>query len=149
MSLLELDHVAKRFRDGQREQIVLSDVNLHVRSGELVMVWGLRRSGLSTLLRIAAGIAAPDRGTRKTRTGRRARSDGAVRRASGLDPSRRQERWAEGASESSTGVVRFALAIGGCPGSVSTWYPRTNMSRSRRPRSRRPISRPDAKAANR
>jgi putative ABC transport system ATP-binding protein len=63
MSLLELEHVAKRYREGQREQTVLSDINLHVRSGELVMVWGVRRSGLTTLLRIAAGIAVPDRGT--------------------------------------------------------------------------------------
>ncbi len=63
MSLLELERVEKRYRDGPREAIVLMDVALHVRAGEFVMVWGRRRSGLTTLLRIAAGIEPPDRGT--------------------------------------------------------------------------------------
>lgn len=62
MSLLELEHVAKRYREASRERIVLRDVSLHVRAGELVMVCGARRSGLSTLLRIAAGIQSPDHG---------------------------------------------------------------------------------------
>jgi len=63
MSLLELEHVAKRYREGSRERIVLADVSLHTRAGELVTVWGARRSGLTTLLRIAAGIESPDAGT--------------------------------------------------------------------------------------
>lgn len=63
MSLLELEHVAKRYREGPRERIVLADVSLHTRAGELVIVWGARRSGLTTLLRIAAGIESPDAGT--------------------------------------------------------------------------------------
>ncbi len=63
MSLLELEHVAKRYREGERERIVLSDVALHVRAGEFVTVWGGRRSGLTTLLRIAAGIEPPNQGT--------------------------------------------------------------------------------------
>jgi putative ABC transport system ATP-binding protein len=62
MSLLELEHVSKRYREGQRERTVLRDVSLHVDVGELVMVWGLRRSGRTTLLRIAAGIEPPDGG---------------------------------------------------------------------------------------
>jgi putative ABC transport system ATP-binding protein len=63
MSLLELEHVAKRHREARRERIVLADVSLHVRTGELVMVWGARRSDLTTLLRVAAGIESPDEGT--------------------------------------------------------------------------------------
>jgi ABC-type lipoprotein export system ATPase subunit len=62
VSLLELEHVAKRYREGPRERIVLADVALHVRAGEFVMVWGARRSGLTTLLRIASGIESPDEG---------------------------------------------------------------------------------------
>ncbi len=62
MSLLELEHVAKRHREGSRERIVLGDVSLHVRSTELVMIWGARRSDLTTLLRVAAGIESPDEG---------------------------------------------------------------------------------------
>lgn len=63
MSLLELEHVCKRYRDGPREVAALSDVSLEVRPGELVFVYGLRRSGRSTLLRAAAGIERPDSGT--------------------------------------------------------------------------------------
>lgn len=62
MSLLELANVVKRYRDGQRERIVLGAVDLHLDAGELVMVWGTRRSGRTTLMRIAAGIEQPDSG---------------------------------------------------------------------------------------
>jgi ABC-type multidrug transport system ATPase subunit len=60
MILLELDHVSKRSRRGVRD--ALDDVSLAVDEGELVTVWGERRSGRSTLLRIAAGIETPDTG---------------------------------------------------------------------------------------
>lgn len=63
MSLLEIDHVRKRYRRGKLEVIALSDVCLQLHPGELVAVWGARGSGRSTLLRIAAGIEPPDRGT--------------------------------------------------------------------------------------
>jgi putative ABC transport system ATP-binding protein len=62
MTLLALEHVGKRYRDGRRERIVLEDVNLQVGAGELVVVYGERRSGRSTLLRIAAGLEQPDSG---------------------------------------------------------------------------------------
>ncbi len=62
MSLLSLQSVGKRFRDGQRERIVLREVSLELNAGELVGIWGLRRSGRTTLLRIAAGIEPPDSG---------------------------------------------------------------------------------------
>jgi ABC-type lipoprotein export system ATPase subunit len=41
---------------------VLADVSFAVAAGEFVGVWGPRRSGKSTLLRIAAGIESPDEG---------------------------------------------------------------------------------------
>jgi putative ABC transport system ATP-binding protein len=63
MSLLELRSVAKRYGRGAQERIVLSDVSLEMEPGELVAVWGMRRSGRSTLLRVAAGIEPPDAGT--------------------------------------------------------------------------------------
>ncbi|HTB50103.1 MAG TPA: ATP-binding cassette domain-containing protein [Solirubrobacteraceae bacterium] len=62
MSLLELVGVHKRYADGSGERSVLREVSLRVEQGELVVVWGLRRSGRSTLLRVAAGIEAPDSG---------------------------------------------------------------------------------------
>lgn len=63
MSLLELQAVTKRYRSGQRERNVLADVSLRLEAGELAIVWGVRRSGRSTLLRIASGVQAPDSGT--------------------------------------------------------------------------------------
>jgi ABC-type lipoprotein export system ATPase subunit len=62
MSLLTLERVGKRYRRGMRERIVLREIMLEVDSGEYVVVWGLRGSGRSTLLRIAAGIETPDEG---------------------------------------------------------------------------------------
>ncbi len=62
MSLLELDHVEKAYGRGPYRQMILRDVTLEIESGEIVAVWGLRRSGRSTLLRVAAGIEAPDSG---------------------------------------------------------------------------------------
>jgi ABC-type lipoprotein export system ATPase subunit len=63
MRLLDLERIGKRYREGRRERVVLRDVHLEVCEEELVMVYGTRRSGRSTLLRIAAGIERPDAGT--------------------------------------------------------------------------------------
>jgi ABC-type lipoprotein export system ATPase subunit len=63
VSLLALEHVSKRYRDGQREHMVLDDVSLELQEGELAVVYGVRRSGRTTLLRIAAGIESPDAGS--------------------------------------------------------------------------------------
>jgi ABC-type lipoprotein export system ATPase subunit len=62
MSLLALSAVSKRSREGQLERVVLRDLSLSLDAGELTVVWGMRGSGRSTLLRIAAGIEAPDAG---------------------------------------------------------------------------------------
>jgi ABC-type lipoprotein export system ATPase subunit len=64
MSLLELDHVTKAHRTGGRVVHVLEvPANVSIDPGELVGVWGLRGSGRTSLLRLAAGIDAPDAGT--------------------------------------------------------------------------------------
>ncbi len=63
MSLLSLQGVSKRYRHGRRERVALRDVSLSVESGELVCVFGPRKSGRSTLLRIVAGLELPDEGT--------------------------------------------------------------------------------------
>jgi ABC-type sugar transport system ATPase subunit len=62
MSLLELDHVSKCYGSGPRQRVALQDVSLQLDTGERVAVYGGRRSGRSTLLRVAAGVEAPDRG---------------------------------------------------------------------------------------
>jgi energy-coupling factor transporter ATP-binding protein EcfA2 len=67
MSLLELENVARRHpplrgAGGAHERTILRDVTLELDAGEMVAIWGLRRCGRSTLLRIAAGIEPADSG---------------------------------------------------------------------------------------
>jgi putative ABC transport system ATP-binding protein len=65
MTLLALENVTKRFSTGRREHVALRNVSLDVEPGEVVAVWGLRRSGRTTLLRVAAGVERPDEGAVK------------------------------------------------------------------------------------
>ncbi len=62
MSLLELRNVEHRRGRGAEERLALRDVSLEIDAGELVTVWGRRRSGRTTLLRIASGLERPDKG---------------------------------------------------------------------------------------
>ena len=62
MSLLSVEGVSKRYRRGNREFVALREVSLSIEPGELVVVLGTRRSGRTTLLRVAAGIERPDEG---------------------------------------------------------------------------------------
>lgn len=63
MTTLLLDAAGKRFRRGGADRVALDGVSLEVDAGEAVGVWGRRRSGRTTLLRVAAGVEEPDRGT--------------------------------------------------------------------------------------
>ena len=63
MSLLSIENVSKRYRRGPREYVALQGVSLAIERGEEVVVLGTRKSGRSTLLRIAAGLERPDGGT--------------------------------------------------------------------------------------
>jgi ABC-type cobalamin/Fe3+-siderophores transport system ATPase subunit len=63
MSLLSIKHVTTRHGRGRIERLVLKDVSMDVEAGELIAVWGLRRSGRTTLLRIATGMERPNQGT--------------------------------------------------------------------------------------
>jgi putative ABC transport system ATP-binding protein len=63
MSVLSLEHVSKRFRDGRRQLAVLDDVSLEVQKHEWLGIWGARHSGKTTLLQIAAARLRPDTGT--------------------------------------------------------------------------------------
>lgn len=62
MTLLTLEGVSRRNGHAPHERIALRDVSLELDPGELVAVWGRRRSGRSTLLRVAAGIEPPETG---------------------------------------------------------------------------------------
>jgi ABC-type lipoprotein export system ATPase subunit len=60
--LLSFANVTKRFHDGRRENVVLDRVSLEIDPGMAVGLYGTRRSGKSTLLRLAAGLALADSG---------------------------------------------------------------------------------------
>lgn len=59
MALLSFESVGKAY---PRAGVILDAFDLDVEPGDFVGVWGERRSGKSTLLRLAAGIEAPDNG---------------------------------------------------------------------------------------
>jgi ABC-type glutathione transport system ATPase component len=61
--LVSFVNVSKRYTDGWREIVALDRVSLEIEAGVSVGVYGARRSGKSTLLRLAAGILAPDSGS--------------------------------------------------------------------------------------
>jgi ABC-type lipoprotein export system ATPase subunit len=62
VSLLSVEQVSKSYQRGQREWVALNNVSLTIEAGELLAVLGERRSGRTTLLRVAAGVEPPDRG---------------------------------------------------------------------------------------
>jgi lipoprotein-releasing system ATP-binding protein len=61
--LLSFVGVGRRRLDGGRERVVLRDVSFALGAGERLGVYGARRSGKSTLARLAAGVEAPDEGS--------------------------------------------------------------------------------------
>ncbi len=62
MSLFAFEHVTKGYPEGRRSRAVLEDVSFEVDADDFVGIWGMRRSGKSTLLRLAAGLELPDEG---------------------------------------------------------------------------------------
>ncbi len=61
--LLAFERVTKGYPDGRGRIAVLERVSFAVHAGDFVGVLGSRRTGKSTLLRLAAGIERPDEGT--------------------------------------------------------------------------------------
>ncbi len=63
MTLLALTDVTRRVQDGVREVVVLDGVSVEVEQGDVVGIYGERRAGKSTLLRVMAGIESPEEGS--------------------------------------------------------------------------------------
>jgi ABC-type glutathione transport system ATPase component len=61
--LLRIHNMTKTFPDGGGAVTVFESATLEMRAASQVGVYGKRRSGKSTLLRIASGIEPPDEGT--------------------------------------------------------------------------------------
>ena len=61
--LLQLIDVARRFSSGEREVVVLKNINLSIRAGEIVAIVGASGSGKSTLMNILGGLDQPSSGT--------------------------------------------------------------------------------------
>jgi len=60
---IRLTGVTRRFREGERQHVVLDHLDLVVARGETVALRGRSGSGKSTLLNLVAGIDTPDEGT--------------------------------------------------------------------------------------
>jgi ABC-type glutathione transport system ATPase component len=60
--LLEFAGVGSRRREGEREAIVLDGVYFALEPGASLGIYGQRRSGKSTLLRLAVGLELPEEG---------------------------------------------------------------------------------------
>jgi ABC-type lipoprotein export system ATPase subunit len=92
MPLLAFENVTHHAADlGGRPFKLLDRVSFEVEAGDSVGIWGMRRSGKSTLLRIAAGVELPESGAIRfegqdvTRMSRHRRAD-LLRRKIGFAP---------------------------------------------------------------
>ena len=59
---IHVHDLCRRFREGDREHVVLDTVSLEVNRGQTVALRGRSGSGKSTLLNLVGGIDVPDRG---------------------------------------------------------------------------------------
>lgn len=62
MSVLELERVVKRYRNGSEEVRAVDGVSLLVRASEMVALHGPSGSGKTTLLLLVAALLSPDEG---------------------------------------------------------------------------------------
>mgnify|MGYP001413895968 CR=1 FL=1 len=61
--MIKLENVSKGYSEGKVIHKILSDVNLNINKGEIIILYGKSGSGKSTLLNLLAGIDLPDKGS--------------------------------------------------------------------------------------
>jgi len=61
-AIIQCQHLAKRFSDGDLETNVLTDINLSVHKGDRLAIVGSSGSGKSTLLHLLGGLDEPSHG---------------------------------------------------------------------------------------
>ncbi len=61
--MVELTQVTKTYLEGSSRHVVLDHLDMHISSGEIVILYGKSGSGKSTLLNITSGIDTPDEGS--------------------------------------------------------------------------------------
>lgn len=61
--MIKLENVSKGYSEGKIFHEILSDVNLKINKGEIIILYGKSGSGKSTLLNLLAGIDLPDKGS--------------------------------------------------------------------------------------
>lgn len=128
MALLSFRGVEKRYARGRTKVVALDGVSFEVDAGEAVGVYGARRSGKSTLLRVAAGLERPDAGrvlldgeelAQRSRRGRELRAR--IGRAATERPPTRNERVVD--------HVATPLLFSGCSPRVARVQARATLAR--------------------
>ena len=61
--MIQLDHITKTFDTGAEKVLAVSDVTLHIRSGEIFGIIGFSGAGKSTLVRCINLLERPTSGT--------------------------------------------------------------------------------------
>ena len=61
--VLQMEHITKSYQDGVDKNVVLNDISLKVKRGELIAIVGPSGSGKSTFLTISGMLLSPDSGT--------------------------------------------------------------------------------------
>lgn len=62
MPAIQLENVAKIYRDKNYETVAIRDIDLSIEQGDFVFFVGSRGAGKSTLMDVIAGVQKPDRG---------------------------------------------------------------------------------------
>lgn len=61
--MIKLENVSKGYNEGKMFHKILSEVNLEINKGEIIILYGKSGSGKSTLLNLLGGIDLPDKGS--------------------------------------------------------------------------------------